>query len=99
MMKINYNDTIFYYLSENWRQNDKYSGEAFINTSNYVVYVNFKEGELDKTRDASVVDPNGNDKFDGKLCLGKKNLKGFIFSQALKKTIDLDLKLGTIKFN
>ena len=54
---------------------------------------------MDKTRDASVVDPNGNDKFDGKLCLGKKNLKGFIFSQALKKTIDLDLKLGTIKFN
>ena len=40
----------------------------------YKICIFFNEGEIDKTKSGIVINDEENQKFEGKLCLGKKNL-------------------------
>lgn len=97
-LQFEYNDTLFSYYSKIWSQ-DQYTGQAFVSVDKYKIFVSFENGQLDKTQPGIVLDEESNEKIEGKLCLGKKNMKGFIYSEQKKRSIDIDLKNKSIKFN
>lgn len=68
------------------------NGEAFIEFEKKFLYLSFQNGNLDKTKPGKIYDSNQQLVAQGKLCLGKRDLKGFLYNEKNSQIINLDLK-------
>ncbi len=54
-------------------------GEAFLETDTKILYVRFNQDGIDKSYPGKIVDKGSLHEYSGKLCLGKRDLKGFLY--------------------